>query len=228
MILLEERLVVFTGHFGSGKTELSINYALEALDSYEKVILVDLDIVNPFFRTAEVKEELEEAGLKIYMPNFATSSVNIPSLPADMYSVFADKTAKVIFDVGGDGDGARALGVFNPYFKKEDYRMFYVVNTKRPLTSRVDQIVEMKDSIEASSRLKVTDIINNTNLSYETQPCDIIKGQLLVDRVSQETRIPIPYISATKDIIDGLPEDLRPELFPLRLYMKPPWRQGDK
>lgn len=218
-------MIVFTGHFGSGKTELSINYALKALDSHDKVILVDLDIVNPFFRTAEVKEELEQMGIKVYTPNFANTSLDIPSLPPDIYSVFADKTAKVIFDVGGDEDGARALGVFYPHFQKEDYRMFYVVNTKRPLTGSVNAILEMKGLIEASSRLRVTDIINNTNLSYETQACDIIKGQLLVDKASKEANIPVTYISGTDNVIDELPEDIGPELFPLRLYMKPPWRQ---
>ncbi|MGB4388933.1 MAG: hypothetical protein WBI89_06990 [Caldicoprobacterales bacterium] len=222
----EERLLVFTGHFGSGKTELAINYALRSLKQYKKVILVDLDIVNPFFRTGELKEELEGAGLKVLMPNFAASSVDVPSLPANMYSAFIDKSAKVIFDLGGDGDGARALGVFNQYFKREAYRMFYVVNTKRPLTSRPDQIIAMKESIEQTSRLRVTDIINNTNLSYETRACDIMEGQAIVEQVSRQTALPIAYISGEKSLLEELPEDIGVDLLPISLYIKPPWRQA--
>ncbi|NLB43249.1 MAG: hypothetical protein GX815_13550 [Clostridiales bacterium] len=218
-----ERLVLFTGHFGSGKTEIAINYAINSAKSGHKTILVDLDIVNPFFRSSEVKNQLEEQGVKLISPNFATTTVDIPSLPAELYSVFADKSAKVIFDVGGDEVGAKALGQYFPHFQKEPYRMYYVINIKRPMSATKEDIMSMMQEIQLKSRLRVTDLINNTNLSYETTIYDIIDGNNLIKEISQLVNIPNSYIAGLKELLEQLPEDLEGELLPISLYMKPPW-----
>lgn len=224
-----ERLILFTGHFGSGKTEIAINYALKTAESGKKTILVDLDIVNPFFRSTEAKEILEAGGVKVISPNFAATALDIPSLPADIYSVFTDRTSKVIFDVGGDEIGARALGQYFPYFKKEpepSYRMYYVINTKRPLSASKEDILFMMREVQHKSRLPVTHLINNTNLSYETEICDIIKGQALISQVSKSVEIPIAYITGVKELLYQIAEHeegLKSILFPIRLYMNPPW-----
>lgn len=222
-ILEKERLILFTGHYGSGKTELSINYAIRAAEAGNKVVLVDLDIVNPFFRSSEVKDILETHGVKVISPNFALTSVDVPSLPAEIFSVFVDKSVKVVFDIGGDEVGARVLGRFFPYFQKEAYRMFYVISIKRPLSSIQEDILEMLQEVESKSRLKVTDLINNSNLSYETQEYDIIEGQELITKVSQTINIPITYIAGMKKILDKLSFNNGIELFPLDIYMTPPW-----
>ncbi|HHY83700.1 MAG TPA: ATP-binding protein [Clostridiales bacterium] len=221
----QERLILFTGHFGSGKTEIAVNYAIKSAQSGQKTILVDLDIVNPFFRSTEVKDKLEECGIKVISPNFAVTTVDIPSLPAEIYSVFADKSSKVIFDVGGDETGARALGQYFPYFRQEHYRMYYVINIRRPLSSTAEDIISMMQEVEQKSRLKVTHLINNTNLSYETEIHDIIEGQAIIEQVSKSVNIPIEWTAGVSELLDRLPENIGCKLFPIEIYMKPPWQQ---
>ncbi len=220
----KERLILFTGHFGSGKTELAVNYAIKSAHAGNKTILVDLDIVNPFFRSTEVKDILECHGVKVISPNFATTGVDVPSLPAEVYSVFADKSAKVIFDVGGDEVGAKALGVYYPYFIKEPYRMFYVINARRPFSSNMDDVLEMFHEVQQKSRLKVTDLINNTNLSYETEICDIMEGNEFITQISGRINIPVTYVSGVRELLNKLPDNLNSKLFPIDIYMKPPWK----
>lgn len=217
------RIVIFTGHFGSGKTELAINYALKCASIGEKTVIVDLDIVNPFFRTAEKKEMLEDAGIKVLAPNFAGTIVDIPSLPAEIVSVFEDRSARIIFDVGGDEVGAIALGRYYNYFIREEYSMFYVINAKRPLSSTKQDVIEMLRAVEAYSRLHVKELINNTNLARETTVYDIIEGQSLVDQVSKELNIPIACVSGIPHILQQLPANWSYETFPLKIYMKPSW-----
>lgn len=218
------KIDIITGHFGSGKTEFSINYSIYMAQKGLKVALIDLDIVNPFFRTAEVKDILENMGIRVIVPNFAGTAVDVPSLPADIYSVFDDDSYdKIIFDVGGDDLGAVALGRYQSKIIQHPYEMYYVINVKRPLSSTEDQIIEMLESIEKSSRLKVGHIINNTNLSYETTVEDLIEGQHIIDRVSKDVDIPITYVIGTKNIIDQLPSDMKGRAFELKLYMQPIW-----
>lgn len=218
------KTVIVTGHFGSGKTEFSINYSINMVRQGLKVALIDLDIVNPFFRTAEVKERLEALGVKVIVPNFAGTAVDVPSLPAEIYSVFdSNLYDKIIFDVGGDDLGATALGRYQSKIKKKPYDMFYVINTKRPLSSTGEQIVEMLNAVEGSSRLKVGHFINNTNLSHETDIDDLIEGQEIIKKVSKKLDIPITYITGIRDIIDDLPADLKSKAFNLKLYMQPIW-----
>ena len=104
--LPSSRVIVIVGNYGSGKTELSLNLALKMAERGEQVTLVDLDIVNPYFRSSERTELLNEHGIKVYAPSFAMTTVDIPSLPADIQAVFADKSRRVIFDVGGDDTGS--------------------------------------------------------------------------------------------------------------------------
>lgn len=212
---------ILTGNFGSGKTEMAINMALKAAREGKKVVLVDLDIVNPFFRSAEVKPYLEEQGIQVIIPNFATTNMDIPSLPATIYSVFNMEDTYVFFDVGGDEDGAISLGQYKQYFDRCDYRMYFVINTRRPFTNNSEDILELMTQVENRSRLKVTDLVNNTNLSYETTPEVVLKGQEITNQVSQKTDLPITYISAKKDISDQLPKEFAEQLFTMELFMQP-------
>ena len=124
--LPKARILVLVGNYGSGKTEISLNLALKLARRGEKVTLVDLDIVNPYFRSSERTELLEKEGVKVYAPSFAMSTVDVPSLPADIQAVFADKSRRVIFDVGGDDTGAAALGQYKPYFDQDDVEVLFV------------------------------------------------------------------------------------------------------
>lgn len=223
-----ERLILFTGHFGSGKTELAINYSIKLARQGQSVTIVDLDIVNPFFRSSEVRDVLEKEGIKLLSPNFVGTTVDIPSLPSEIYSVFQNRKGKVVFDVGGDDIGATVLGRYHPYFMEEPYRMFFVINTRRPLSSTVEQIIEMLKSIENHSRLKVTALINNTNLMCETSLDHLLEGQAIVEQVSRRLNIPVAYISGTAEVIDQLPEEYSSKGFPINIYLRPPWGREDE
>ncbi len=217
------RRILFTGHFGSGKTELAVNYSIRLAHIGQKTTLVDLDIVNPFFRSSEIRDQLTDLGIKVLSPTFAGTASDVPSLPAEIYSVFSDPEAMVIFDVGGDETGARALGRYYPYFMKASYRMFYVINTRRPLSAEKRDILDMLSLVEEKSRLKVTDLINNTNLSYETNVEDILEGQRVVDEVSTATGVPVAFVAGMPSLEDALPEHLRRLFFPVTRYMRPSW-----
>ena len=212
---------IFTGNFGSGKTEMAINMALQSAREGNKTVLVDVDVVNPFFRSAEVRPYLEKNNVQTIIPNFATTNLDIPSLPASIYSVFSMEDTNVFFDVGGDEDGATSLGQFKNYFDLSNYKMYFVINTRRPFTRTSQDIIKLMEQVELRSRLKVTDLVNNTNLSFETTKEIILEGQKIIDDVSNITDIPITYINAKKDISIDLPDKHKGKLFYMDLFMQP-------
>ena len=219
------RINIFTGHFGSGKTEIAINFAIYCKKYYNKVAIVDLDIVNPYFRTKDVSPMLESQDIKVVAPLFANTNVDIPALPAEIISLFQDKEYRVIFDVGGDDSGATALGRYYRYFSNEPYDMFFVINTKRPLTDNEDSIIDMLRQIEQSSRLTVTGLINNTNLSYISTLKELLEGQEIIENISREIMVPIRYITGENKILSQLPDYLKDKAFPISLYLQIPWEQ---
>ena len=170
--------LVFTGNYGSGKTEITLNLALESTKQM-KTTLVDLDIVNPYFRSGEKAEELRDAGVRMLMPTYAMTTVDIPALPAEIQSVFEIPSDRVIFDVGGDDTGAAALGRYYPSFRvrRKQTKMILVINCMRPLTRTKDEILDLAQRIQNRGRLKIDLIINNTNLADETTTEMIEEGE---------------------------------------------------
>ena len=164
-----KRLTLFAGHYGSGKTNIAVNYALLLAKESKKVCIADLDIVNPYFRTKDSADVLEKAGIELISPKFANSNVDLPALPAESYKLVRDKSTYGIMDIGGDDRGAYALGRFVPDILAEnDYRMAFVANCCRPLTRTPEDALEIMREIEAACGLKFTCIVNNTNLGSET------------------------------------------------------------
>ena len=163
------RLTLFAGHYGSGKTNLAVNYALLLAKEGKKVCIADLDIVNPYFRTKDSAAVLEKAGVELISPRFANTNVDLPALPAESYRLVQDKSTYGVMDIGGDDRGAYALGRFTPYILEEnDYRMAFVVNFCRPLTTTAEDALEVMREIEAACGLKFNCIVHNTNLGPET------------------------------------------------------------
>jgi len=179
--LFQRRYSVLVGNYGSGKTELSLNLAL-AWAGRASTTLVDLDIVNPYFRSGEKAEELRANGVRVLMPTFALSTVDIPALPAEIQSVFEQPCDHVIFDVGGDDTGAAALGRYAPSFARlrQETTVALVVNTLRPLTRTAGDIAEMARRIEARGRLRIDLLMNNTNLADMTEPDMLQRGEAIV------------------------------------------------
>ena len=166
-----KRLTLFAGHYGSGKTNIAVNYALHLAGEGKRVCIADLDIVNPYFRTKDSAAALEGAGVELVSPQFANSNVDLPALPAEMYNVVFDKSRYAVLDIGGDDRGAFALGRYTPSILEEnDYDMFFVINCYRPLSSNPADTVEIMREIEAASGIPFNGIVNNSNLGPETTP----------------------------------------------------------
>lgn len=218
-----KRINVFTGHYGSGKTEIALNFALKLKEKYEKVVICDMDIVNPYFRTNDVREFLAERGIRVIAPDYACTNVDIPVLPGDVLSVFADKETHAVLDLGGDDDGAVALGGYFNYMKDEDFDMFFVLNLLRPMTQELSDIKELAGNIELMSRLKITGLIDNTNLSYLTEPKHVSESVEKAEQIAKELNVPLKYISGTKENLAGILPEYKDKAFYLELFMKLPF-----
>jgi cellulose biosynthesis protein BcsQ len=214
-----KRITIMSGHYGSGKTNIAVNFALELKKQHSKVAIADIDIVNPYFRTKDSEELLNNNGIKLICSPYANSNVDIPALPQDMYSVVDDKELFSILDVGGDERGALALGRLSNDIKKEDYDMFFVVNKFRPLTNTVSQAIEVMKEIENACRLKFTKIINNSNLGRETTPDDVIGSLSFIEELSKKTNLPVLLTTVDISLYEKLKNQIS-SLYPLTMQKK--------
>ncbi len=215
-----KRLTLFAGHYGSGKTNIAVNYALHLASIGKKVCIGDLDIVNPYFRTADSKRELEQAGVELISPKFANSNVDLPALPAEAYRLVEDKSIYGIMDIGGDDRGAYALGRYTPFILKENnYRMAFVANCYRPLTRTPQEALEVMQEIEAACGLPFTCLVNNSNLGPETTPETVLASKAYMEELSAISSLPIYLHTAKIDIAGALQDRMQP-LLPLKLQAK--------
>jgi energy-coupling factor transporter ATP-binding protein EcfA2 len=220
----DKRLVIIIGRYGSGKTEFAVNYAVKMKELYENVSIADLDIVNPYFRSREKREFFESIGVKVYDSSIRNTSIDIPALPAELTGVILNQNVKSIIDVGGDPVGARVLARYAEQIKNVEYDMFYVINGNRPETSTVEDVLKYLKLIEATSRLKITGLINNTHLLKETTAEDVEFGHELTKKISWETDIPIRYEAVMKETADKIKNlEIIEKLFPINLYMREEW-----
>ena len=213
-----KRLTLFAGHYGSGKTNIAVNYAIAMAKENKKVVIADLDIVNPYFRTADSAQRLEKAGVELVSPQFANSNVDLPALPAEAYRLVQDKSIYGVMDIGGDDRGAYALGRYVPYIKEENnYRMIFVANCCRPLTPTAPEALEVMREIEAACGLQFTDIVNNTNLGPLTDPEVLADSQNFIRELCESSGLPLYFTAVRKDLAPRV--DL-PDVFPLHLQEK--------
>lgn len=214
-----KRIIIVTGHYGTGKTNIAINLAIEYAKT-QKTVIVDLDVVNPYFRTADNLELLRENGIKAIVPNFANTNLDVPSLPAEVGAAFTGDEEVVVFDVGGDDAGATALGRYSGKIRENGYEMYCVVSKYRPLINTPEAAVGILREIEHASRLTATGIINNSSLGRETSAEDIEKSAEYAEKISEMTGLPVIYTTAV-DFFDKKPavENLKT----IRLYTKNLW-----
>ena len=206
-----KRLTLFAGHYGSGKTNIAVNYALLLAAEGKKVCIADLDIVNPYFRTKDSEKQLSAAGVDLISPQFANSNVDLPALPAEAYRLVEDRSSYGIMDIGGDDRGAYALGRYVPYILQENnYRMVFVANCYRPLTRTPEEAMEVMAEIEAACGLKFTDLINNANLGWETDADTVLASIDYMEKLSQLSGLPIWLHTAEKAVADRLEGKLSP------------------
>lgn len=225
-ILKDAQYIVLAGNYGSGKTELALNMALQYSGQF-RTTLVDLDIVNPYFRSGEKAEVMSEAGIRMLMPTFAMTTVDIPALPAEIQSVFEVPSDKVIFDVGGDDTGAAALGRYYPSFmsRRERTKMLFVVNCMRPLTREEDEIIDLAERIQARGRLKIDVMINNTNLADQTEPGMIEAGEKTVLSCAKRLGVEQVITTGKKELLERC--CLNTPFAEVRRYMAPEWMEEE-
>ncbi|MBQ2971286.1 MAG: hypothetical protein IJE16_01905 [Ruminococcus sp.] len=216
-----KRITLLCGHYGSGKTNVAVNMALELKKQRDRVAIADLDIVNPYFRSKDSSTEFEDNGIRLICSEFANSNVDIPALPQDMYAITDDKELSVIIDVGGDDRGALALGRLAPEIVKEnDYEMLMVINCYRPLTRDAQSTIEVMREIECAGHIKFTGIINNSNLGEITTADDVLSSVEYAKEVSELSGLPIVYTSVEENIYNDL-RDKIDDLLPLSLQARP-------
>ena len=215
-----KRLTLICGHYGTGKTNIAVNMALDLKRSWDNTAIADLDIVNPYFRTKDSEDDLARAGIKLICSEYANSNLDIPALPQEIYTITDDRSMKVILDIGGDDRGAYVLGRIAPAIKEEnDYEMLMVVNAYRPLTRDAASTLEVMREIERACGIPFTGIVNNSNLGVETTPEDVLKTVRYADEISDITGLPVVVTCAQRRVAAGLEGKIR-DLFPLDLQKK--------
>lgn len=191
----KSKRIIITGHFGSGKTNVAVNLALALKADGSDVTIADIDIVNPYFRTADSAAFLSEAGIRCVIPRFAGTNVDVPALPSEIYSMFADDCSYGIFDVGGDDSGAAALGMYAHYFRDGGYEMLYVFSMFRPLTASPNDAADLMREIEQRSHLRCTAVINNSNIGAESDKDSFFGSFDYAGEVSRLCKLPLAFDS---------------------------------
>ena len=211
---MAKRVTLFAGHYGSGKTNVALNFARQLKSAVPRVAVADLDIVNPYFRTKDSAERLAAEGI-------ANSNVDFPAMPKEAYALFADRAVSVVVDVGGDDRGALALGRYVDDIRAEgDYDMLAVVNASRPLTSTPEDALDVLREIEEACRLPFTGVVNNTNLGPQTTAETVLSSMPYADAIASAIGLPVKFTCCPA----SLEHELRgkvPGLFPLdiqRIY----------
>lgn len=218
--MINKRVLLLCGHYGSGKTNIAVNLAQAIKREYPTVTLADLDIVNPYFRSKDSAAELEEAGIRLICSNYANSNVDIPALPPDLYALTDDRRMRAIIDVGGDDRGALVLGRIVPAILEEnDYEMLMVINCYRPLTRDAASTLEVMREIETACGIQFTALVNNSNLGVETTAEDVLASVSYANEVAAMSGLPVVMTTADQKLQSEL-EGKIPNLFPLELQKK--------
>lgn len=215
---MAKRIHIFAGHYGSGKTNLAVNYALQLKAQGLPVKIADLDIVNPYFRTKDSAKELAEAGIDLISPAFANTNVDLPALPAQLYSLVQRHDHYAVMDVGGDDRGAYALGRYTPAILEENnYEMYFVVNFYRPLTPSPEDALVIMREIEQAAGIRCTGIINNSNLGEETTVQDVLNTSAKADELARLTGLPVLFTAMKAELCSETDDT---NIFPLSLQKK--------
>ncbi|QSX08558.1 hypothetical protein J0B03_00235 [Alkalibacter rhizosphaerae] len=211
------RITIFAGHYGSGKSNIAVNYALYLRKQFKKKVLIgDLDIVNPYFRTKDSAKRLTGSGIRLISSDFANTNVDVPAITGEMNALFDEKDAYGVIDLGGDDRGAYALGRYHHILMEEEINVWIVVNMFRPLSRDVEHTLAIIEEIERAGRIKCTGIINNSNVGSSTTPEDILDSLPYAQQLSQSTGLPIIMTTVRRDLAAKLPTDIG-TIFPIDL-----------
>jgi len=219
----DKKVTVFTGNFGSGKTEISLNYALHLIEDNDKVAVIDLDTINPYFRSREKNELMEKQGIEVVYPK-ELKYADLPIITPAIKKYLQNEDYYTVIDVGGEEDGAKVLASIAGDVEKTDFEINLVINTKRPFTDNLEGIKKMKQKIESASKLSVDNLICNINLGAETSIEDVKNDYPLVKKAAEELELPIKFISVRKDLQGDLEKlDYKEDIFTIKRLLKNPW-----
>ena len=215
-----KRMTLFAGHYGSGKTNIAVSYALWLKAQKQDVCIVDLDIVNPYFRTKDSLKELTRANIELIASAYANSNVDLPALPQEIYGAVARRDRLAVLDIGGDDRGALALGRYAPYILEEDdYEMLLVLNCYRPLTRSPRDALTVLQEIEAAGGIPFTGLVNNSNLGNDTTLEDVLASLDYAKEISRLTGLPIK-MTTVQNRLYPLLQGRIDDLFPMELQAK--------
>jgi len=220
---MAKRITAVFGHYGSGKTEFSINYAIRLSSEYNKVALIDLDIANPYFRSREAQAQLENKGIDVYSNTYGYDiTAELPAITAKIRAPLESADTYTVVDVGGDAAGARVVNQFHKYFLSGETDIFCVVNAKRPETKTISGAISHIAAIQAETGLQISGIVNNTHLLRETTSELLLEGVRFAETLSESLKVPVIFHTYAEDLFPEAPLHI-PGLFPINLYMRPTW-----
>jgi hypothetical protein len=220
-------IVVIVGNYGSGKTEVSVNLAVNRKRAGADVRIADLDLVNPYFRTREARKQLAEMGIEVVLPPEIYMNADLPILSPAVAGMIRNPSQLTLLDAGGNNVGATVLAALADHLAGKSVQMIQVVNPFRPFTDTVKGCLKMRDEIETASKLTVTGIIGNANLIDETTAKDIYNGYEFVKSLSQESGLPLAFITASKELLPELDMNhFSCPVLPIERQLVPPWKKA--
>jgi len=224
-----EGIVVIVGNYGSGKSEVSINLAANRKLAGIDVRIADLDLVNPYFRTREAKQQLGELGIGVVLPPHQYHQADLPILSPTIAGLIRDPAQLTILDVGGDDAGATVLASLADAFEGRAFQVFQVVNPLRPYTGTLEGCMKIRDEIETASKLSITGIIGNANLIDETGLEDIYSGYEFVKQLADKSGLSLAFITMDEKLIpDADLEQFSCPVLSIYRQLVPPWKQAGK
>lgn len=222
----DRRINIFCGNYGSGKTEIAINYTLTLKEYYPLVAIIDLDIVNPYFRSREAGDFLRQKKIDVIYPEGALAYADLPAVSPEIIGKLNRPDYQLVFDVGGDDAGAVALGSYFQKISIEPYELFFVVNPYRPFTRDAEGVREILEDVQRASRLKAKKIISNPNLGLETGVEEVLAGHQKVMEISDELGIPVAFLTVLEKLVSKVESEVAEDILPIKRFMKTPWERG--
>lgn len=233
MLLGPHNITLFLGNYGSGKTEVSVNFAMHlACEKLtETVVLADLDLVNPYFRSREARDVMAKQGIRVVIPEqkymHADLPILVPGVRAELKAAPGAACGRmhVILDVGGDNAGARVLGALKDALPEGGFRALMVLNASRPFTSDVEGILRMKSEIERAGDLKVTGFVSNTHMMQDTDAAIVLGGRQLAGRAALACGLPLEFVCVPQDMVESVAGEIVEDILPVRRYLSTPWKE---
>jgi hypothetical protein len=225
-MLFEKRVTVFVGHFGSGKTEIALNGALELAAAGDRVTLADIDVVKPYFRSRAARDILKDAGIRLLAPSGENTHSDLPIIVPQIRSALQDPACRLVMDAGGDDNGAKVLGSLADVVPEAETSCLAVLNFRRPSTPNPAGAVAMVRDIEAAARISMTGLVSNTHLMGETTAEIVMEGYRMAVETSRQLGVPVVAATATDELaLELRNENLDCPLVVLRRVVLPPFEQ---